>query len=333
MTQWSSLAPLGWLLPVWTLSACGGTLDAGSDRSSNDGLDWGDGFPVDATNPVILSNDGPIDNWQGEYAVLLTTTGLDLRGVVINDSGVWPDLGYNIDGWQSLWDAAAASGVQGLPELTSSGSPPLVQPSSGEIDDTVPNGSPGAELIIQEAMSLGAGDRPLAVVAGGRLTDVADAYLLEPEIAERIVVVAALGEQQGDEVVLGIPNGELVAWANVVVVERLVFALVTARYDQKSSVTSERLSELPENPFGAWISGKYEDIWWAIAADQVAVLAGALPGFAQQIDRASVSGTTTLDFGDTPTLAIDENGSGWVVTAVDGELATRTFWDLLEQVF
>jgi hypothetical protein len=315
------------------LGACGGTLDAGSDRSSSDGLDWGDGFPVDPTTPVILNNDGPIDNWQGEYAVLLAATGLDLRGVAINYSGVWPDLAYNLEGWQSLWDAAAASGVQGLPELTSSTGPPLVKPASGQIDDTQPNYSEGANLIVREAMSLDPTQLPLAVVTGGSLTDVADAYLVEPEIAERIVVVSALGAQQGEEVVMGIPNGELDAWANVVVVERLRFALVTARYEQKSSVTSDRLSDLPQNPMGDWIAEKHSQIWEAIAADQVALLTGALPDFAQQIEPASVSGTTTLDFGDTPTLTIDGNGTGWVVTAIDGDLATQSLWDLLDQVF
>lgn len=333
MKRGRALAPWGWLLPVWCLGACGGTLDAGSDKPSNGGLDWGDGFPVDTTNPVVLNNDGPIDNWQGEYAVLLAATGLDLRAVVINDSGVWPDLDYNLNGWQSLWDAAADSGIQGLPALTSSSGPPLVRPSSGAIEDTVPNYSRGAQLIVQEAMSLAEGDRPLAVVTGGRLTDVADAYLMDPDVAERIVVVAALGDQQEDEVVLGIPNGELDAWANVIVVERLRFVLVTARYEQKASVTSDRLSELPQNPFGAWISDKHTEIWEAIAADQVALLTGALPGFSNQIEPASVSGSVTLDFGETPVLTIDEAGSGWLVTAVDGDLATRRFWELLDEVF
>jgi hypothetical protein len=318
---------------VWTLVACGGTLDAGSDRASDDDQKWGDGFPIDATTPVVLTNDGPIDNWQGEYAVLLAATGLDLRGVVVNDSGVWPDLAYNLEGWQSLWDAASASGVQGLPELTSSTGPPLVEPASGQVDDTAPNYSQGAALIVREAMRRDPADRPLAIVTGGRLTDVADAYLIEPEIAERIVVVAALGDQQGEEVVMGRPNGEFDAWANVVVVERLHLALVTARYDQRGSVTSDRLGELPENPMGAWISDKHSQIWEAVAADQVSLLTGALPNFARQIDPAGTSGTITMDFGETPALAIDQDSRGWVVTAIDGDLATRTFWKLLDRVF
>ena len=222
--------PWGWLAPIWVLSACGGTLDAGSDRTTRSPFDTGDALPVDADSPVILNNDGPIDNWQGEYATLFAATGLDLRAVVINDSGVWPDMAYNMEGWQALWDAAEASGIEGLPALTSSIGPPLVEPASGEIDDTVPNRSVGAELIVQQAMSLDDAELPLAVVTGGRLTDVADAYLIEPAIADRIAVVAALGDEDGDEVVMGIPNGELDAWANVVVVERLRFVLVTARY-------------------------------------------------------------------------------------------------------
>ena len=35
--------------------------------------------------------------------------------------------------------------------------------------------------------------RPLVVVTGSRLTDVADAYLMDPTVADRVVVVSALG--------------------------------------------------------------------------------------------------------------------------------------------
>ena len=35
--------------------------------------------------------------------------------------------------------------------------------------------------------------RPLVVVTGGRLTDVADAYLMDPTVTERVVVVSSMG--------------------------------------------------------------------------------------------------------------------------------------------
>ena len=50
------------------LAGCGGAdLDAGSDRPR--GL-----LPVDDRSPVVVVNDGPHDNWQGEFAMLLAST-------------------------------------------------------------------------------------------------------------------------------------------------------------------------------------------------------------------------------------------------------------------
>jgi hypothetical protein len=290
-------------------------------------------FPVGPDSPVLVNNDGPIDNWQGEYAVLLAQTGLDLRGIVINDSIVWDELDSNLSGWQSMLDAALESGMQGLPSLTSSTGPPLVRPASGEIDDTVPNNSEGAQFIIEQALGLDAEDPPLALVVGGRLTDMADAYLVAPEIAKRVGVIASLGETQGAGALRGIPNGEMDLWSYEIVIERLRYVQVSGRYDQKESVTSDRLSDLPDNPFGAWLSEKSSGIWEAIASDQVALLTVAVPGFAEQVDRAERSGTATLGFGDTPRLAIGTGADDWLVSSVDGELATQTLWELLEETF
>ncbi len=331
----SALASLAWLLPVWALSACGGTLNAGSDEAADDEpvMPDPDVFPLGPDSPVIVNNDGPIDNWLGEYAVLLAQAGLDLRGIVINDSIVWDELDSNVSGWQSMLDAALDSGLQGLPPITSSSGPPLVRPSSGEIDDTVPNNSEGAQLIIEQALSLDVEDQPLALVAGGRLTDMADAYLVAPEIADRVVVIASLGDLEGEGALMGIPNGEMDPWSNEIVIERLRYVQVSSRYDQKQSVTSERLSDLPANPFGEWLSEKSSGIWEAIAADQVALLTVSTPGFAQQVERAQHDGTATLDFGDTPRLALGTEGDDWLVSSVDGELATQTLWDLLQEVF
>src|SRR5690606_28960357 len=169
------------------LSGCGGTLDAGSDRETEGPIATDTGLPVNGSNRVILSNDGATDNWQGEFAFLLLAQGLRLDGLIVNDSGAWPDLNSNVSDWQAMSDAASQSGIDGLPALTPSNGPRLIRPESGEILDTSPNHSAGAELIVQAALDVE--DPPLVVVTGGRLTDVADAYLIEPAIADRIVIV------------------------------------------------------------------------------------------------------------------------------------------------
>lgn len=315
-----------WVIAGAALQGCGGTLDAGSDRQLVNGL------PVDADSTVILNNDGPTDNWQGEFAFLLAARGLDLAGLVINDSGAWPDLDSNVEGWQAMRAAASASGIQGLPEPTRSNAPLLTKPASGEISDTLPNGSAGAELIVRTALE--APNPPVVVVTGGRLTDVADAYLIEPAIADRLVVVASLGQLSAAGAVMDQPNGEMDPWADTIVAQRLRYVQVSAFYDQLRDVPSSRLSELPENAFGDWITSKQSEIFEIqVAADQVAVLAVAVPGFVRQVERATPAGSRTLSQGEVPNLAVAEEGELWLVTSVDGDLPAQTFWNLLTEVF
>lgn len=321
------LTGIWWVIAGAALGGCGATLDAGSNRE-----DPKSELPVDAESTVILNNDGPTDNWQGEFALLLAAKGVDLAGLVINDSGAWPDLESNLDGWQMMRAAASASGIQGLPEPTRSSGPPLVKPASGEIADTVPNRSAGAELIVRAALD--APDPPIAVITGGRLTDVADAYLIEPAIADRLVVVASLGELSSPGAIMGMPNGEMDPWADTIVVQRLSYVQVSAFYDQQADVPSSRLTELPQNAFGDWIASKHSKIFEIqVGADQVALLAVLVPGFVEQVERAAQEGTQALSQGEVPKLAVAEGGDVWLVTGVDGELATRTFWNLLSEVF
>src|SRR6187402_2256087 len=302
------LSGMRWVIAGAALNGCGATLDAGSDKEKP-GIE----LPVDAESTVVLSNDGPTDNWQGEFAFLLAAKGVDVAGLVINDSGAWPDLESNLDGWAMMRAAASASGIQGLPEPTRSSGPPLVKPASGDIADTVPNRSAGAELIVRAALD--APEPPVAVITGGRLTDVADAYLIEPAIADRLVVVASLGELSSPGASMGVPNGEMDPWADTIVVQRLRYVQISAFYDQKSDVPSSRLSELPQNPFGDWIASKHSKIFdIQVGADQVALLAVAVPGFVREVERAAQAGTQALSQGEVPTLAVAEGGDVWLVT-------------------
>jgi hypothetical protein len=67
-------------------SGCTQRLDAGSNRPH--GI-----LPVDGRNPVVLTNDGFIDNWQGELAVLLADAGmLKLEGIVVGTVPLWPNI-------------------------------------------------------------------------------------------------------------------------------------------------------------------------------------------------------------------------------------------------
>jgi hypothetical protein len=288
-------------------------------------------LPVDERNPIVLVNDGADDNWQGEYAVLLANSaGPKLAGIVIDTSPGWQDIDANIAGWRGLVAAARASGLRGVPDPTASIGPRLVRPASGEIDDTSPNRSEGARLIVDAAARLSLPYRPLVVVTGGRLTDVADAYLVDRTITDRVVVVSSLGTTTASGGAMAAPNGEMDPWADAIVTARFRFVQVSAFYDQLTDVPTARLSELPANPFGAWIAAKEPKIWdLPEAADQVGVAAVGIPTFAAAVQRVSAAAPVAAGASAGPDLVAAPDGPAWLVTQSAGGDATARFWQLL----
>ena len=312
------------------LAACGQTLDAGYDRPH--GI-----LPVDQRNPIILLNDGAYDNWSGEYAVLLANGGgSPLVGIIVDETSDWPDIQTNFGGYRDLVAAARESGLQNLPDPITSIGPPLVMPPTGNIDDTRPNRSNGALTIVNTSKTMGLPYRPLVIATGGALTDVADAYLVDHTVTERVVIVSSLGSTSSTGGGMGSPNGQGDPWADVIVASQFRYVQVSAWYDQLTDVPNSSLSKLPNNPLGAWIASKQPNLWqWSPASDQVSVLAVGLPAFATAIERVAPTGSLdagrTGDAGATagPDLATDQSGPDWLVTACDGAAATSLFWKVL----
>lgn len=290
-------------------------------------------LPVDARNPIVLTNDSATDNWQGEYAVLLANGGgPKLAGIIVNASRNWTNLDDNIAGWRGLVAAARASGLRDIPDPMASVGPPLVRPPSGQIDATQPNRSEGARWIVDESVRLSLPSRPLVVVTGGRLTDIADAYLIDSTVAERVVVVSSLGTATLGGGAMGAPNGEMDPWADAIVTARFRFVQVSAFYDQVTDVPASRLAELPANPLGKWIAAKQPSILkLAEAADQVAVIAVGISSFAVEVDTVAATGLIGPGANAGPDLLRDPKGSDWLVSESASGAATERFWQLLAQ--
>lgn len=318
--RWLSV---GLVLVSCAAVGCGGPLDVGEDLP--------DGLPVGADNAVILLNDSAYDNWHGEYAVLLAHGGGPrLLGVVVSTGGLWTDLQANATGWQTLLIAAEGSELAAPLEAIASDSAPLERPEDDDIEQTRANDSAGARFIVEEtARVFRETSKPVVLAVGGRLTDVADAYLIDPSVAERVVVVASVGSgfgEDGTTAELGRPNGEMDPWADEVVIRRFTYVQVAAHYDQLTDLPESRLPELPANSFGDWIAAKQSRISDnPVASDQVSVLVGALDEFPVEFASVSPAGFR----GDVPTLAADPEGGCYLVTKVDGASATRRFWQLL----
>jgi len=283
---------------------------------------------VDERNSIVLCNDGFVDNWQGEYAMLLASTdGPSLAGIIINDSWAWPEIEDNMAGWEQMVAAARESGLGNIPEPLRSNGPVLVRPEDGNIDSTAPNGSEGARFILDASERLAQPNRPLVVVTGGRLTDVADAYLVDHTAPERVVVVSSLGSSTEAGGEMGIPNGEMDTWADVIVTQKFRYVQVSDFYDSTTDVPSSLLPQLPSNAFTAWIATKQPDVWdRVVAADQVGVLAVAIPSFVAAVVRVVQQGESEDGY---PVLSSDPSGPLWLVTQVNDAVARARFWETL----
>ncbi|HET7545379.1 MAG TPA: hypothetical protein VFK05_36180 [Polyangiaceae bacterium] len=289
---------------------------------------------MDERNPILLMNDGVYDNWQGEYAILLASSGgPQLAEIVVGTSPNSADIGKNIDGWQTLVKRARDSGLSDIPDPKPSVADKLVRPSSGQIEDTIGSRSAGAILINERSKELSLPYRPLAVVTGGRLTDVANAYLMDPTVVERTVVISALGAATDTGGAMSDPNGEMDPWADVIVTSRFRYVQVSAFYDQLMDVPASRFSELPDNALGQWIQEKQPKVWdLPKAADQVAVLAVGLPTFAAAVDRVSAAATVAADATAGPELLSAPNGASWLVRRCNAEEAGKRFWQALSEL-
>jgi hypothetical protein len=302
---------------------CGGTLDVGRDVP--DGL-----LPVDHRNPVILYQDDWSGDWLGEYAVLLANNGgPPLAGIVINTSPFWMDLETNAAGWTNLLMASRASGLKNLPDVTPSAGGPLTRPPDGQIESTVGNDSAGAELMVRLSRDLSTPTRPLAIVTTTSFTDLANAYFLDRTIVDRVVVVFAAGSYQAPNGILNRPNGDMDSWADWIVTQRYQFVHVGTWYDQTADIPDARLSDLPPNAFGTWIKNKQPQIIdVTTAADQVALLSFALPGFTKGVQRAAPDTAGAFSSTQGPNIVPNANGKGWLVTDIAAPLASSWLWHL-----
>ena len=314
MTRLRRLHVLVVLSTVGTI-ACSSKLDAGYDIPHG-------ALPVDERSPTIVMNEGARDNWQGEYAALFAATGqLRVVGLIVNASFAYPSLEANVGGFRQMIAAARDSGMKHLPDVTGSIAPALTPPQDEVIEETIPNRSEGARLILQAAAEHATPAHPLAIATGGALTDVADAYLLDPSLAERVVVVASLGRVAGVEVYTDNPNGNLDAWATFIVASRMHYVQVNGFYDQLQDVPDDQVAELPENRFGQWMAEKRATLLnLQSACDQVSVLSVALPYFALDVTHMRV------DEADPVKLTSDVDGSIWHVAGADSDRARAEIW-------
>ena len=158
--------------------------------------------------------------------------------------------------------------------------------------------------------SLGLPYRPLVIATGGALTDVADAYLVDHTVTERVVIVSSLGSTTSTGGGMGIPTETAIPGPTSSWPPNFATCRSAPGTTSSTDVPSSSLSELPNNALGAWIASKQPNLWqWSPASDQVAVLAVGLPSL-RDGDRTRVCGRG-VDAGATagPNLATESKRS------------------------
>ena len=149
---------------------------------------------IGADNPLIYDNDWWFDTPDKNYLWAKAALGqATLRGnIVTRDMWDWRK-GYLYKLQQGMDDAAKSigiarrSGLTGIPDAVPGCDRAFDQPANRRIEDTRVVPSKGSELIVVEARKA-TPDKPLVVFVGGPLNTVANAYLMDPSIADRMVV-------------------------------------------------------------------------------------------------------------------------------------------------
>jgi hypothetical protein len=220
--------------------------------------------PYDRSLPMIYDNDGTIESgFTDPFVLAMSSAGvINLRGIVATCSyaeetrippfsPVPDDKNFCIIERKELFEKARRSGFKNIPPLYAG--PTLSfqsrKPGSGRIEDTAPFNSPGGRFIRDQAR-LATATRPLVIFMGGQCTAVVDAYLLDPTIADKMVLAWVTGHKRSDgqmdsnEYNAGVdPWGTYIAHARLRVV---AYCFPNDGTDAYALTPKSRLPELPD---------------------------------------------------------------------------------------
>ncbi len=295
-------------------------------------------------------NDDPRDVYTQEYLLALASTG-QIKLVGTSTSTVVSPFNPFVSAAQAesfgvgrteIQAKAEASGLSGFPPVT----PQVLvgylsTPASGQLEDTVALNSPVGNAIVAAAHLHGTQQKPLLVVCGGAMTAVADAYLIDPAVASKIMV-CWLGGRLAD---LDEYNAGQDGWGNAVVLKNLpvtMFPVDIPTQEGSSPIVTKAdlVNSLPPCPLRDLMVVKdhpENSLPGSIDADGLPAVFILNPAVIKSSVRKRFSGTTTINFGGQQhriaVLSNDPNGNVVFATAVDQPLASRAWWHAFEGAF
>ena len=286
-------------------------------------------LPYDNTNPVLYDNDWTNDyvDW---YLMALASVG-DINYVGISTSSSIPPYNKHMTaehleksvGWRrKIVRLGRESGFRNVPDPVAGTKGNLKKPVSGSIADTQPLDSPGSRQIIEQAHKTSP-NKPLVICVGGPLTVVADAYLLDNSIAEKLFV-AFLGQRH--EGMSGF-NGWSDGWAAYIVLEKLRLIQFIGQRKMVAHIPKKRLFELPDSPARDFMIASTPDVAAPEGdADGPPAISLMRPDYIKRVTRVSFGGWKERKGHEMPLFKNDPNGRATLVSEVDQNVATEEWF-------
>jgi hypothetical protein len=287
-------------------------------------------IPYDHTHPIICDNDSAEDAYTDELLMALHTAGrIDLRGIITTVGG-WEEDGlsnaflaaHSSSAKEKLVAKAWRSGMTGVPWPVPGSLKEVVAPKTGRVEDTVPNRSPGAELIVAEAHRATA-EKPLVIVTGGPASTIADAFLLDPTIKDR-VIVAWNGSDNWNG------NAKPFLWATEIVLRNFTCVLFDSVGESaQASVDKLSLSILPDTELRQFMIDKelpHVHLPGGHDGDAIPAFPLVTSNYVLEIHRYRWSGRNKSG---SPILRKDASGNLWRVVRASSQVATNAWWSTM----
>lgn len=285
-------------------------------------------IPYDSTFPVFYDNDDHRDVYTDEYLIALASAGsIELIGMSTTypakTDAMAAEYREFVAGRREIVERARRSGLRDLPDPIPGADRVLLEPASRKVEDTAPLHSAPAKFLVEKAHGLPAGKR-IVVITGGPLTTPADAYLIWPGIADRIVVASLLGTP----VDTSRWNGCLDAWATYIVATRLTYVQFPTDIGAPR-VPKNELARLPDNELTQWMRAKahpHNGLPGDRDEDGQPAVALMRPEYVHGVRRCRVADfdAGVCRFGDDP------EGNVFLVTGCDGDgIGTTEFFRAL----
>jgi gliding motility-associated-like protein len=211
---------------------------------------------VNETNAIIYDNDMLEDTPEDEFLWLKYNQGkANLVGNIItrnmdmcNQGSCKYTMQSTIDQWNKVTSAVKAAGIK-MVTPTIGADAMLTAPASFKIEDTKWKSSAGADLIIREALKC-TKEKPLVILVGGQATTVANAYLKNPSIADRVIVFHIKGYKDVPNIARGFNTID--AWSAYIVMKKMRYINFAGDHyswypGKNVNLTQTMINSLPDN--------------------------------------------------------------------------------------